>query len=40
MTIPQAAGEAIPGELEPEVMTPDQINPGLAPGMKLSPQQN
>lgn len=39
-TMPQAPVEAIPGELEPEVMTPEKINPGLAPGMKMSPQLN
>jgi multidrug efflux pump subunit AcrA (membrane-fusion protein) len=38
MTIPQAHVDAIPAESAPEAMSPDQINPGLAPGMNLSPR--
>jgi hypothetical protein len=34
----RAPTESIPSENAPRAMPPEQINPGLAPGMNLSPR--
>ena len=38
LTPGSAPTESIPAETVPRAMSPEQINPGLAPGMSLSPR--
>jgi hypothetical protein len=38
LTPGSAPAESVPAENVPRAMAPEQINPGLAPGMNLSPR--